>query len=213
MPAIDFDKGPQTLSPCDVVGLRNDRQTRFVKHVGLFDEDKQSVKMGDDIRVLHMGPPIQRSTINVHTGGRVPLTNDQIKKIRTWYKKVKDESPTSAYKQYVIRPVWKDVFDRITGIRRYRRYSCAGFVLDGHLKVNIELLDTDENVLPEVDRQTIISAYPEADGHSDFLRYCGLEGNGPWKVVLAGYVLHALSRTSDQIRQGPYQAQKGDEQF
>lgn len=213
MPAINLDQGPQALSPCDVVGERIDVQTRFVKHVGLFDEDRRSVAMDNDVRVFHMGPPIESGTINAHTGGRVPLDNNQINKIRTWYEKVKDETPVSARRQYVIRPAWKDEPDPNTGVKRYRRYSCVGFVLDGHLKVNIELLDTDEDKLPPVDIQTIISAYPDAEEHPSLLSYYGLEGNGPWKVVLAGYVLHALNRSTDEIRKEPYQAQEGDEQF
>jgi hypothetical protein len=218
MPAINFDQGPRTLLPCDVVGKRTDAQTRFVRHVGLFDEDRRSVTMGDDVRVLHMGPPIERNTIKAHTGGCVPLYNKQIKKIRTWYEKVKDESSVSTLRQYVIRPAWKDETDPNTGVRRYRRYSCAGFVLDGHRQVDIELLDIDDDKLPAVNKQTIISAYPEAERHPDLLLYWGLEDwelkdDKSWKVVLAGYVLHALNRPTDQIRQEAYQAKEGDEQF
>jgi hypothetical protein len=215
MPTINFDQGPQTLSRYDVVGQRAEGQTRFVKHVGLLDEDNQSLKMGDEARVLHMGPPLEvGGTIKIHVAGRVPLTNDEIKIISTWFEKIKDEYPRlPAWRQYVIHPPWKDRRDPNNGSRRYRRYSCAGFVLDGHRQVNIELLDTDEDVLPAVDRQTIISAYPEAKRYSDLLLYWGLKGNGSWKVVLAGYVMHALNRLTDQIRQGSYRAKEGDEQF
>jgi len=161
-----------------------------------------------------MRPPLkQGDAITVHVAGHIPLTNDERKQVEAWVEKVTDESPISWRNQYVIHPPWKDEYDSNTGVRRYRRYSCAGFVLDGHRQVNIELLDIDEDVLPAVDRQTIISAYPEAERHPDLLLCWGLEGNGPWKVVLAGYVLHALNRPTNQIRQEPFRVKEGDEQF
>ncbi len=214
MPTINFDQGLQILSRYDVIGERAEGETRFVKHVGLLDEDNQLVEMGDEVSVVHMGPPLeQRGTTKAHVAGHVPLTTDEIKIISTWFEKIVDEYPRSPTKQYVIYPPCKDESDPNTGARRYRRYSCAGFVLDGHLQVNIELLNIDESELPDVDRQSIVSAYPDAEGHANLLLYWGLEGDGPWKVVLAGYVLHALNRSTDQIRQGPYRAKQGDEQF
>ncbi len=212
MPTFNFDQGPQMLSLYDVVGQRTDGQTRFVKHVGLFGEDNQSVKIGDEVSVLHMGPPLEQGgAIKVHVAGHVPLTNDEIKIIDTWFEKIVDEYPRLPEEQFVIRPPWKDQRDSNNGSRRYRRYSCAGFVLDSHRQVDIELLQIDEGSLPDVYPQTIMLAYGLNPG--PLLSAFGLEGDGPWKVVLAGYVLHALNRTTNQIRQEPYQAKEGDEQF
>ncbi len=215
MPTINFDQGPQTLSRYDVVGQRAEGQIRFVRHVGLLAEDNKYLEIGGEARVLHMGPPLEEEgTIEVHVAGRVPLTNDESKIISTWFEKIKDEYHSiSRRRQYVICPPWKDQRDSNNRSRRYRRYSCAGFVLDSHRQVDIELLDIDENVLPAVDRQTIVLAYPDAEGHANLLLDWGLEGNGPWRLVLAGYVLHALNRPTNQIRREPYQAKEGDEQF
>ncbi len=214
MPAIDLTQGLRTLSRYDVVGERAKGQTPFVIHVGLLDEESQSVEAGGEVSAVHMRPPLEQGkAIKVHVAGRVPLTNDEIKKISTWIKKISDEYPSSTAKQYVIHPPWKDEYDSNTGVRRYRRYSCTGFVLDSHRQVNIELIQIDADALPNVEQPTIISAYPDAKRHPTLLHKYGLEGGGPWKVVLAGYVLHALNRPTNQIRQEPYQAQEGDEQF
>lgn len=75
------------------------------------------------------------------------------------------------------------------------------------------MLRIEADALPEVDRQTIISAYRIAAGNPERLPEFGLHGDGPWRIVLAGYVLHALSRATDQIRREPYQAGRGDEFF
>ena len=212
MPAINLDQGPETLSRYDVVGQRAKGQTRFVKHVGLLNEDNQLVEMGDEVSVIHMGPPLEQGgTIKAHVAGHVPLTKDEIRMVSTWFAKIVDEYPRLPEEQFVIHPPWKDQCDSNTGSRRYRRYSCAGFVLDSHRQVNIELLQIDEGSLPDLYPQTIKSAYGLNPG--PLLCEYGLEGDGPWKVVLAGYVLHALNRPTDQIRQGPYQAEEGNEQF
>lgn len=214
MPTVDFSQGPKVLSRYDVVGTWSDSIEHFVAHVALLDEDNCSVESGGKVIAVHMRPPLKRGeAIAVHVTGDIPLTNDERKQIGTWIEKVADESRASARDQYVIHPPWKDEYDANTGVRRYRRYSCSGFVLDGHLQVDIELLDINEDALPSVDRQKIVCAYPSAERHPDLLHYWGLEGNGPWKVVLAGYVLHALNRTTDQIRREPYRAKAGNEEF
>jgi len=217
MPALDLEQGPQSLSRYDVVGMHADRQRRFVMHVGLHDADNRSVEVDDDVSAVHMRPPLKHGeAIKAHVAGHVPLTNDEIKEISAWIEEIADEyhaSGANAIRQYVVDPPWEDEADPNTGVRRYRRYSCAGFVLDSHLQVDIELLKIDAGALPEVDQDTIASAYPEALRYRKRLREFGLRGNGPWKIVLAGYVLHALRRPTEQIREEPYQAQSGDEQF
>jgi hypothetical protein len=217
MPTIDLTEGRQTLSCYNVVGQRAEGQTRFVIHVGLLDEDSQSVEAGGEVSAVHMRPPLkQGEAIKVHVAGHVPLTNDEIKEVSAWIEEIKDEYQESGVGkrcQYIIDPPWKDEYDPDTGVRRYRRYSCAGFVLDAHRQVGIELLKIDEGTLPDVYPQAIKSAYPDAIRYSGRLRRYGLEGGGPWKVVLAGYILHALNRPTGQIRREPYQAKCGDEQF
>jgi len=217
MPTLDLEQGPQPLSRYDVVGMHADRRFRFVMHVGLHDADNRSVEVDDDVSAVHMRPPLKHGeVIKAHVAGHVPLTNDEIKEISAWIEEIADEYVDSSVgwrSQYVIDPPWQDVYHQITGVRRYRRYSCAGFVLHSHRQVGIELLKIDAHALPEVSQCTITSAYPDAGKHPRLLCQWGLEGSGPWRVVLAGYVLHALGRPTEQIRQEPYQAQPGDEQF
>ena len=216
MPAFSLKQGPQALSRHDVVGMHADGQSRFVRHVGLHDADSRSVEVDDDVSAVHMRPPLKRGeVIKAHVAGHVPLTNDEIKEISAWIEEIADEYHAygaSARHQFIIHPPWKDEVDPNTRVRRYRRYSCAGFVLDSHRRVDIELLRIDEDALPEVDQQVIASVYSRA-GRPGVLCQFGLGGNGPWNIVLPGYVLHALDRPTAQIRQGPYQAQPGDEQF
>ena len=41
----------------------------------------------------------------------------------------------------------------------------------------------------------------------------GIGGDGPWPVVLAGYILNGLARPEREIRTTPYLARPGDEYF
>lgn len=216
MPTINLEDG-QFLSRYDVLGTHADREPRFVMHVGLHDADNRSVEVGDHVSAIHMRPPLELGgTIEVHVAGHVPLRTDEIREISAWIEEIRDEYSThnpDMADQFVIDPPWEDEVDQNTGVRRYRRYSCAGFVLDGHREVDIELLEIGVDALPKVDRHTITAAYPQFDGRLELLGQFGLQGDGPWRIVLAGYVLHALARSTEQIRQEPYQAQSGDERF
>ena len=80
-------------------------------------------------------------------------------------------------------------------------------------KLMFSLLAIDEETLPEVPRQTLEAAYPVFLDNPDRRERLGLQGDGPWRVVLAGYLLHALDRTGDEIRAEPYVAKSGDEFF
>jgi hypothetical protein len=217
MPAFDLAKQTATLSRFDVVGQHSETPPGFVKHVALLNADEREVGCEDTVHVVHMGPPLETDRqLSAAVAGRIPLTNDQINCIDTWIAKIKDEyqlEKARRRQQYIIDPPWKDVRDENTGVRRYRRYSCAGFVLYTHLQVNISLLIIDKEELPEVTRQTLEAAYPDVFRSPVLLNRFGLQGSGPWRVVLAGYVLHALDRNSDEIRAEPYLAQGGDELF
>jgi len=223
MPAIDLTQGPQTLSRFDVLGQLADGEKHFIKHVGLLDTDTtQSIEAGGNVSAVHMKPPLeQEGDFKVDVAGNVPLNSDEIKIISTWIEKIIDELPKNKRKQYIIRPPWKDECDVNTGVRRYRRYSCVGFVLDSHQQVQIELLKVEESALPDTSKKTLMSVYFDSDSnsesdlrrHQDLLLKWGLEGNGPWKVVLPGFVLNALNRPTDQIRRMPYKAKEGDEKF
>lgn len=218
MPASALSNGSQLASRYDVVGEYSNLSPRFVAHVAIYDADGGSVSNGQDVPVAHMGPPLTRGAkAKANAVGSVPLTNDEVRRIETWFAGVYDEyqsARASPLRQYHVHPPWKDEVDPNTGVRRYRRYSCVGFVLDAYRQVEITLLEIDEQSLPEIDSRTLALAYPSFPSNVPRIReFVGMEGAGPWRVVLAGYVLHAMDRPGEQIRQCPYRAKLGDERF
>lgn len=217
MPAFDLAEQTATLSRFDVVGRHSEEVPKFVRHVALFNLDNRDVNHGDTVDVVHMGPPLETDQrLSVDVAGRIPLTNDQINAIHTWIGKVAKEYQAQnvrKLRQYIIDPPWEDIRDKNTGVYRYRRYSCAGFVLYAYRQVDVSLLVIDEEALPEVTKETMEAAYPEAFRQPNRRADFGIQGNGPWRIVLAGYVLHALDRSREDIEQEPYVAQEGDELF
>ena len=220
MPAFDLAEQTATLTRFDIVGEHFETPPGFVKHVALLNTDDLEVSFADIVDVVHMGPPLATDgKVIAHVAGRIPLTVSEMKIVRVWIEKIKREYTARGVwndkrQQYVIRPQWQDRRDPNTGIVRYRRYSCAGFVLDAYRQVRVSLLVTHEGSLPEVTKETLEDVYPGTFRlPKPLLADLGLQGNGPWRVVLAGYVLHALDRSSDEVRTEPYLAQGGDEFF
>jgi hypothetical protein len=209
MPKVDLANGPQSLLRYDVIGKC---AGNFVTHVALLDTEQALANAGADVPVVHMAPPFKKGTfVTAHVAATVPLDNEEIKAVAAWVDGIKDEyddANVGARSQYVIDPPWEDVVDANTGVRRYRRYSCAGFVIDSHREVDINLVNINRNGLPDIDRDTLSLGYPLRPAE----RF-GLPGDGPWKIVLAGYVLHALNRPAKEIRCAPYQPKEGDEFF
>lgn len=213
MPLHDLSQEGR-LCRFDILGYCRD-QTRFVTHVGFCSGDIERLEPNHATKWVHMRPPLSEGDdIQVHAAGFIPLTNEEINELAAWIEERKDEYRTaralSGCEQYVISPAWEDVRDNNTGVHRYRRYSCAGFVLDGHLQVEIELLETDADSLPEVSRESLELAYGRIRDPHSVMRF-GLSGEGPWRIVLPGYVIRALNRSEDEIRSEPYRAAPGDE--
>jgi len=84
----------------------------------------------------------------------------------------------------------------------YRRFSCASFVLkvyeEGLGRPLISISDPIQ--LPEVELNTVAHAYGDMVQREPMRRRINLEGAPPWRIVLAGYVLHALNRLDTEIR-------------
>ncbi len=219
MPAEKLPSGPPTRSVTapaySIVGMYSEpTEKRFVRHVAILAEES-SLESGKRAAVWHMGPPLvsgerTKKRIHgaqiesVHLSGRVPLDLDQMEGIKDWLEEVdKESAPEDPFKRYLVRPhcVWHIAPE--TDRPLYRRFSCVGFVLECYKSVDIDLVNTEESDLPEVDFETLVKAYPGLGRDELLLQRAmrgvtrddlGIAGEGPWRIVLAGYVFHALER-------------------
>jgi hypothetical protein len=202
----------------DAVGVDSDSSKWFIRHVGMSLEEVVFAKGRPlQLRMVDMGPPLgtpeSACPKNVDVVGVANLSSDDASIINTFiceqieeYKSLKSRRKD----QYVVCPHFVKGDSGVSA----RRYSCAGFVFECYLDLGIILVDLD--ALPLVDDSTLETAYPVLPlilKDPVWRIHVGLIDDGPWPVLLPGYLFHSLSRGSDQIRQTAYQPQPGDECF
>lgn len=211
---------PQNCSKFSIVG--HYATCPFVKHAAILKADTALLFGTDNIFVWHIGPPLVAGTkttaaaadkgrkTSIHIVGFVNLDADDIEGIETWLSDVdKEDRPTGTsltelLAQYRVSPPVYWVLAE-NGTPLYRQFSCAGFVMDCYRAIAINLIDDShlEN-FPDVTMDQVVAAYGSAARREEFRKKFGIPGQGPWKIVLAGYLFHSLNRDNNVIRQTPY---------
>jgi hypothetical protein len=198
-----------------VVAKWNERP--LVRHVALLYEET-TLSPGKHVRAYEMGPPLRagqpdakgeslRGIIAPDLVGWIDLTEEQTRAISNNIEEIRRLIPhpttrssasPEAGTQYCARPAYSMTQ------QGYLRCSCVGFVLYAYRDV-VTLVKADDESLPDVPLSVIERIW---QGLSNRRAECGLEGSGPWKVVLPGYVVHALDGESL-----PHTAVSGQEAF
>ena len=171
-----------------VIGSCN---TVAVYHVGLLAE-KVRVTTGQ-ASVHHMGPPMELpGQIDSHVAGWLDdLSDDERTGIDDWLAEVRtrlDAGLLRGFAAYVAAP--SVVRDTSTGRMIAVRYSCAGFVAEAYREGAGVTLVVDDGVLPAAERDLLERVWGVREVRAG-ARF-GLEGLGPWRVLLPGYLLHAM---------------------
>lgn len=213
------ETSPVPIRQFDVVGSDSTGTARFVRHVALAADAHVAYDASSPLRVLHMGPPLESAGECVaNCVGSVTLSVDEQQQIGIFFAELASEyqaAQVSDLRQYVVVP-HVDELRREDQTIVCRRFSCAGFVIEAYREAKIDLLATDTMTLPPVSLDTIRAQYPDLAPRLDNRRLravLGIAGDGPWSVVLAGYVLNSLDRLDAAIRTTPYRAMAGDEFF
>ena len=222
MPAVRLGETTVTVRKYDVIGLDSTTVSEFVGHVALAGEQSRSFGAFDELLLVHMMPPLERGTAHspINCVGTVGLTVDEMRQIDVFVDELESEYEAARIRndrrrQYVIAPHVRDVLAE-DGTVIFRRFNCGGFVIESYREIGIDLLLTDSASLPAVSLETLIGQYPDLAAllqNSIVREAYGIPGDGPWPVVLAGYVMNALVRTEEEIRHQPYTADVGDEFF
>ncbi|NQV23513.1 MAG: hypothetical protein HQ518_04005 [Rhodopirellula sp.] len=230
MPAWRLSEDTLTVHEFDV-GAIDGPDSTFVAHVVLCrTENKQTVSAAESVvETAEMGPPLGEASQGIHALGTTLLDPDglppdkrrQIKvfvddrmkeaKAQQELRERLSEPVRKALmlREYVILPAYESYTEEVT---RWR-FSCAGFVLRAYEEARIKLLDPS---IPDVTLDELKKAYPDWADDLDRQKIrerLGIEGDGPWPVVLPGYVMNSLKRTSAEIESTPYRPQRGDEYF
>lgn len=219
MPAGRVNSSSNTINIAQFDVIGKDGRNQFIEHVGL--ATNSGTQQANDVPVIDMGPPLGNGQpMRAHVVGTAGITVDEQQKIRTFINRHESEhqavqkvNRTNIAQAYCVLPhatPLKEADGRYTRVC----FSCAGFVFEAYKYAGIRLLDV--NQLPAVDLAMIQQAYPafaQLLNHQELRASLGLQGSGPWPVMLCGYLFHALNRTPQQIRQASYVAQSGDEAF
>jgi hypothetical protein len=205
---------PQRIPLYGVVGEAEDGAGGFIRHVAMCVPEVSKYVMDQLVRVVHMGPPLASdASMRASVFGVVRLSSDECAKIQLWLAEVMEEDrPNRPERSYVVDPYCKWEIDKETGIRRYRRFSCVGFVFACYQEaVGIRLVQVEHEHLPPVSLDTVKEIYGERLDREAKRRRYGLLGDGPFCVVLPGYLFHSLARDDMLVRASPYKASPGDE--
>jgi hypothetical protein len=226
LPSYRVAEGSISLGLFDVVG-KDGGELAFIGHTGL----ASSAGSLDAARipVLDMGPPLHGQGapghIRADVVGSAVLTDDDAQKVKAFIDRHANEHRlflqlsraeliTAVPEVYCILPHAAPFYEE-DGRYARMRFSCAGFVFEAYKKARIKLLDP--NALPLVDIAVIRLGYPNQVRLMENGRVSpgdlGLEGDGPWPVLLCGYLFHALNRDGDAVRREPYAPSVADRHF
>jgi hypothetical protein len=220
MPARRIGGDKLHVRKFDVVGQDSAGTSEFIRHVGLANEEKDSLGSLPVVPMVRMGPPLSQGAASgaISAIGAAGLTVDEALQIQVFVdEQVLEYEAAKAGRreQYVIAPHMKEEKSR-DGTIICRRYNCAGFVIEAYRSAGVDFIQTAQESLPPVAQSTLEIQYPDMVRLLENLKNrenFGIPGDGPWPVVLAGYVLNALDRDENEIRSVPYIASAGDEFF
>lgn len=207
------------------------RNGSFVQHIAILRKECE-VEFGDKVAVWHAAPPIvagdrtssmSPNAMHASTAHVVAYLDDlsvgEVQGIETSLADIdantqqlsvqasehKARAALEGYQaHYTVHPPVQWVRDTKTGRRRYRKFSCSGFVVECYKGAGIVLIEVEGEILPQVDLQLLSQGYGESILDPKRRNTIGLAGDGPWRILLAGYVLHALARDANEVRETPY---------
>lgn len=208
MPAMRLADQPVAIRRFDVAGKDAQGLPCFVQHAGLSLEFRDELCKGDMLRLIHMMPPFRSDEegSTIQTVGTADLTADELLELQVFVDERQGEYQAARLRpdgEYVIRPHAKP-HREADGTVTYWRYNCAGFVIEAYASIEIDLVDTDESSLPLVPKELVAAVYGETAIRLARSRDFGIDGDGPWPIVMAGYVLNSLNRDADEVRKGSH---------
>ncbi len=204
---------------------------KFVVHLSVLREDDR-VSYGREVKVWEMGPPLVLGTATrmntakdpkciAHLLAWVEFNQREKEAITDWLAEI-DQQCASIHrlahcKQYTASLEPEDQWmEDERGIKQIRRFNCVSFVLAAYQEgAGVQILGADSNAeLPPVSLEVVSGVYGDRlRTHEQLRTMINLSGNGPWRVLLPGYVLHALNRTDKEIRSNVHFVVDSQEQY
>lgn len=218
MPSRRVNEPRVVIRQFEVVGA-DGQAPGFIRHTGLASDTGEHDR--GNVPVVDMAPPMRLTgPMKADAIGAAVLTDDESRKIKDFvdrhdgeHKAAQKLSRATFQEAYCIFP-HATPFNEVDGRYVRMRFSCSGFVFEAYKRARIELVDLAQ--LPHVTLDKISLAYTDYSAFLERLEFrekVGLQGDGPWPVLLCGYLLNALNRDEMSIRQQKHIVQAGDEHY
>jgi hypothetical protein len=165
----------------------------------------------------------------VEDGKRTGLTPEEQRGIGTFIERLRTTAASSpALYSYIAHPAWAADRDPVNKKLRSIRFSCAGFVARAYFEAGIPLIERiwsegdpaspeitfHAASLPPVQTDVIDTIWRDLlkglSPKEKELRLLRILGPKPWRPLLAGYLLHAVSHPRSKL---PYTPQAAHWQF
>lgn len=177
-------------------------EARFVKHVAIVDYYDPH---RERVYIKHMRPPFEPDAMVPRQ--RVPafcsmeLSEDDIAEIRLFISQM--EQPLREFARIRNDPVLLTQYCVIPHFCLNPQFgfrgSCAGFVHEAYRAAGIVLVDVSSS-LPLIEYETLDAIYGIGLCSADDLAGIGLSGDGPWRVLLPGFLVNSMLRPDHDIR-------------
>ena len=219
MGAVRIGQQSSSIRAYDALGQDSDTVTEFICHIGMASAAavEPVASQGVAVNWVEMGPPLLVPQGNKPVGstakpvdvvGTLELTASEHKQIEAFIDEVDAELQSiEKLRQYTVHPHFRDR----DASNSARRFSCAGLVQKAYEYANIDLVDTA--ALPGVGLDTVLAAYPDMQSgltNPRMRQRVGLDGDGPWPILLPGYLFHAMNRDPQVCRSTPHKPSSGE---
>ena len=235
MSAAELSRTTQTnASAFSVLGTYH-QGGRFVCHASLLGADCIIPRQGAQTPVRHMCPPVHnpgaghdlgptRTCTEAHVIGWLDLTDPERAAMATALTEVGRDMPAippqpgwsdDFLDHYVLVPPVEYAVDVVTGRAICRRCSCVGFVLECYREgLGFNILAWSDPGYPTIDLPALVSVYTDRYLLAPRnLARVGLGNGCRWPVALPGHLLHALTRSGEEVRRNPYLPRTEEEAY
>jgi len=221
VPIVDLRSFEATAHPWDVLFQLGFTQPKYVDHLGLFSDDEACVGVTSKryLAMAHVQPCFTESHESSHFLGKAELSQEECEDVATFVEGVRKEKDglrdlakligeeNARNRLFRLYPCYSIATDDFA----FRRFSCVGFVIMAYDAIDITLLASR---LPEIIYDDLLKV--ESDDlarirDATTRQYLGVIDDGPMEFVFPGYVLHAMDRSTGEIRDTPYSPRRGDE--
>lgn len=223
MPIVDLRTHETTVYSWDVLFQFGYGQPEYVDHLGLFGDEQaqRGVTSKTNLPITHVQPCLLETHSRNDFIGTANLSEDERLDVAVFVEGVRNEKEglrdlaklvgeeNARRRLFRLYPCYSPGTDDFA----FRRFSCVGFVIMAYDAIRIPLLSSS---VPDIFYSDLLLIECDDLDHirdAETRDYLGISDTEPMAFIFPGYVLHAMNRPADVIRNDPYSPHRGDEHY